>query len=230
MSAPGLDIIEHIREHQRPELYHDLHWEGSFNDYLELVRERPQLARNAFQRLYDMIMSFGTSRYTEYKKEIKHFTFFDDPIGGGKDAIFGLDVPLMKFVQVLKAAAMGYGPERRVILLHGPVGSSKSTICRLLKKGLEHYSRTPEGALYTFAWRGEDLSGIGIPPELGSERADEAMPCPMHEEPLHLIPRGVSAERPPDRKATRGAGAGETTSSEIGRSVGLFFKVKFAAG
>jgi serine protein kinase len=192
MSAPGLDIIQHIRERQNPELYQNLHWEGSFNDYLDMVRDKPQIARNSFQRLYDMIMSFGTSRYTEYKKEIAHFNFFDDPIGNGKDAIFGLDIPLMKFVQVLKAAAMSYGPERRVILLHGPVGSSKSTICRLLKKGLEHYSRTLDGALYTFVWKGEGLGGVGIPPEMETG-ADETMPCPMHEEPLHMIPREFRA-------------------------------------
>src|SRR5690606_33160187 len=125
--------------------YHDLHWEGSLVDYLGLVVEHPHVARNAFQRLYDMIVSFGATRYTEYKKEIIHYHFFDDPLGNGRDAIFGLDIPLMKLVQVLKAAAMGYGPERRVLLLHGPVGSSKSTIARLLKRGLEHYSRTPEG-------------------------------------------------------------------------------------
>ena len=39
-----------------------------------------------------------------------------------------------------------------MILLHGPVGSSKSTIARLLKRGIEEYSRTPEGALYTYDW------------------------------------------------------------------------------
>ena len=51
----------------------------------------------------------------------------------------------MKLVRVLRAAALGYGPEKRVILLHGPVGSAKSTIARLIKKGLEWYSRQPEG-------------------------------------------------------------------------------------
>ena len=55
--------------------------------------------------------------------------------------MFGLDVPLMKLVNVFKAAAHGYGAEKRVILLHGPVGSSKSTIARLLKRGLEDYTR-----------------------------------------------------------------------------------------
>ena len=182
MAVSAIDIIEQIRTRQDPTLYGDLHWEGSFTEYLQLVEENPLVARNAFQRLYDAIMSFGTRRYTEYKKEITHFTFFDDPLGGGRDAIFGLDLPLMKFVQVLKAAAMGYGPERRVLLLHGPVGSSKSTIARLLKRGLEHYSRTPEGALYTFTWLDPD---VDLPEAEGRGRD---MPCPMHEDPLRLLP------------------------------------------
>ncbi|NLY92725.1 MAG: serine protein kinase, partial [Myxococcales bacterium] len=97
-----------------------------------------------------------------------------------KDAIFGLDIPLMRLMHVLHAAAQGYGPEKRIILLHGPVGSAKSTIARLLKKGLEHYSRTPEGALYTYEW--VNLAGTGL---AGDE---DRMPCPMHDEPLRLIP------------------------------------------
>ncbi|RZA15289.1 MAG: serine protein kinase, partial [Proteobacteria bacterium] len=63
-------------------------------------------------------------------------------------------------------------------LLHGPVGSAKSTIARMLKKGLQAYSRTPEGSLYTYEW-----IGIGDILTMNNEMA-----CPMHEEPLHLIP------------------------------------------
>ncbi|MEZ0370845.1 MAG: PrkA family serine protein kinase, partial [Candidatus Sericytochromatia bacterium] len=132
-----------------------------------------KVARSAFQRVFDMVMSFGTEEYTEYKKRIIRYKFFDDPFGTGNDAIFGLDIHLMKLVQVLKAAARKYGTEKRVILLHGPVGSSKSTVARLLKKSLEQYSRTPEGALYTYAWTLDD----------GTE-----VPSPMHEEPLKLLP------------------------------------------
>jgi serine protein kinase len=195
MSTQVVDIIQQIRERQNAAAYHDLHWEGSFQEYLEMVQENPQIVRNAFQRLYDMIMSYGTRKYTEYKKEITHYHFFDDPMGNGRDAIFGLDVPLMKFVHVLKAAAMGYGPEHRVLLLHGPVGSSKSTICRLLKKGLEDYSRKPEGALYSFAWMGEGLGALGVPPEMAeAAKVGDTMPCPMHEEPLHLIPEPFRAD------------------------------------
>jgi serine protein kinase len=186
-SAAAIDIVQRIRERQNPSLYQDLHWEGSLPEYLELVQQNPYVARNAFQRIYDMIVSFGTRKYTEYKKEIIHYNFFDDPIGGGRDAIFGLDLALMKFVQVLKAAAMGYGPERRVLLLHGPVGSSKSTIARLLKRGLEHYSRTPEGALYTFSWVDAEV-------DLPDAVAGHVLPCPMHEDPLRLVPSEFRGE------------------------------------
>jgi serine protein kinase len=187
MATSTLDLIQHIREHQNTALYHDLHWEGGFLDYLDMVRADPALARNAFQRIYDMVLTFGARRYTEYKKEITHYHFFDDPFGG-KDAIYGLDIPLMKLVQVLKAAALGYGPERRVLLLHGPVGSAKSTICRLLKRGLEHYSRTPEGALYTYSWVGEGVAAGSLVGGMEVVPLEEALPCPMHEDPLHLIP------------------------------------------
>ncbi len=115
--------------------YRTLHWTGTFDEYLDIVRKNPDVARNAFQRLYDMIISWGTEEYQRQKETHLHYKFFDDPIDG-KDAIYGLDRAIMRLVSVLKAAAHGYGTERRVILLHGPVGSSKSTIARLMKKGL----------------------------------------------------------------------------------------------
>ena len=116
------------------------------------MREKPQVTRNAYQRLYDMIISYGTEEYIDNKKKLVRYNFFKDEQSGGANAIFGLDIPLMRLVHVLKAASEGYGPEKRVILLHGPVGSSKSTIARLLKQGVEQYSRSPDGALYTFEW------------------------------------------------------------------------------
>ena len=134
------EMVARIAALQDYESYRDLHWEGSFEDYLQIVRERPQVTRNAFQRLYDMIIRYGEEEYIDNKKSLKRYNFFNDAIDGGRDAIFGLDIPLMRLVHVLQAAAQGYGPEKRVILLHGPVGSSKSTIARLLKKGIEHYS------------------------------------------------------------------------------------------
>jgi serine protein kinase len=82
-----------------------------------------------------MIISFGTRSTSTTRSASSATNFFRDEIDAGADAIFGLDIPLMRLVNVFKAAAEGYGPERRVVLLHGPGGSSKSTIVRLLKKG-----------------------------------------------------------------------------------------------
>jgi serine protein kinase len=128
------------------------------------------------------VISYGTEEYIDNKKKLVRYNFFRDEIDEGKDAVFGLDIPLMRLMNVLKAASEGYGPERRVILLHGPVGSSKSTIARLLKKGVERYSTTHEGALYTFRW--VNLAETG----LASGEAD-VFDSPMHEEPLRLIPQ-----------------------------------------
>jgi serine protein kinase len=148
----GHELMQLVKTKEYEEEFAHLNWSGSFADYLDLVIEKPEIARSAIQRIYDMVMSYGYSTYKEYKKEIRHYNFFDDPMENGRDAIFGLDVHMQKLVNVLKAGSMRYGPEKRVLLLHGPVGSSKSTIARLVKKGLEKYTRQPEGALFTYTW------------------------------------------------------------------------------
>ena len=174
-------LVDRISALQDIKRYEDLHWSGTFEEYLELVRGNPRVTRTAHERVYDLIMSHGTEEYVDNKKKIVHYRFFDDESHGGRDAIFGLDIPLMRLVNVLKAAAMRYGTEKRILLLHGPVGSAKSTIARLLKKGLEEYSRTPEGALFTYEWV--------LPSELRYLTAgQEVFPSAMHEEPLKLIP------------------------------------------
>jgi serine protein kinase len=150
-----------------------LHWEGPFRAYLDMLWDKPEIARNAWQRLYDLMLSYGFDEYTEFKERRTRYRFFADPDGDGKDAVFGLEDPLMRLVDTIKAGAHGFGPERRIILLHGPVGSAKSTIARLMKRGLERYSRRPEGALYTFSWVLEDGT---------------LAHSPMNEDPLKLIP------------------------------------------
>ncbi len=165
-------LLERFSSTQSPEAYRHEHWQGSFAEYLDIVRTTPKVTRTAYQRLYDMILADG-SYPVEGTKDLVRFRFFDDPHNGGQDAIFGLTKPLMELVNVFKSAALKYGTERRVLLLHGPVGSSKSTIARLLKRGLERYARQPEGALYTFGWKEED----------GSITWD-----PMNSEPLQLVP------------------------------------------
>ena len=79
--------------------------------------------------------------------------------------LFGLEKPIAQVVEYFSAAAARLEPRKRILLLMGPVGGGKSTIAIMLREGLERYTRTARGALYA-------IKG-----------------CPMHEEPLHLIPR-----------------------------------------
>jgi serine protein kinase len=92
-----------------------------------------------------------------------------------------LDDTLENLVKFIRGAAGGYGTEKRILLLHGPVGSAKSTICRLIKRGMERYSETDAGAWYTFRWVDLPVGKDGI----YTADSDE---CPMHEQPLKLFP------------------------------------------
>ncbi|MBM3995777.1 MAG: serine protein kinase [Planctomycetes bacterium] len=173
MPATGKDILNIIREQSDLSDYRKVHWEGSFEEYMEIVREQPEVTRTAYQRLYDMILSHGVDERQENKEKITRYRFFTEFGDKINDAVYGLDRILMQLVNAFKSAAHEYGTERRVLLLHGPVGSSKSTIARLLKRGLEEYSRTDNGMLFSFAWKGPD----------GTWLKD-----PMHGDPLQLIP------------------------------------------
>lgn len=176
----GQDLLEKFSARQNADTFWQEHWQGTFAEYLDIVRENPGVVRTAHQRMYDMITSYGDYSVDEGRRgNLKRYAFFDDPDNGGRDAIFGLTEELAQLVSVFRSAALKYGSERRVLLLHGPVGSSKSTIARLLKKGIERYSLKPEGALYTFGWKEKD----------GSITWD-----PMNGDPLQLIPHAYRQE------------------------------------
>lgn len=167
------DLTSLLTDSYNPENFSDTNWSGTFQDYIKIVTQTPQVIRNAYQRMYDMIMSSGTEEVEYCKQQYTKYNFFNDT--DNSIGIFGLEEPLMELVDVLRSAAYHYGPERRIILLHGPVGSSKSTIVTILKKGLEQYSQT--NPLYSYSWLVEDEDGKPI-----------EVPCPMNEEPLKLLP------------------------------------------
>jgi serine protein kinase len=179
-----VNILSSIANMQSAQEYQELNWEGSLDDYLKLVQENPRVTRNAFQRVYDMILYHGVEESVEHKKKVTRYRFFRDEKHQGRDAVYGLDQSLNHLVDIFKSASRNYGTERRVILLHGPVGSAKSTIVRLLKKGIEDYSRTPNGAMFSFTWTNV---GNDIDKDVYQLFNDE-LPCPMREDPLHLIP------------------------------------------
>jgi serine protein kinase len=196
--SEGRNIIDLVAQRQDRDQFRRKNWFGTFEEYLELVRQNPKVTRTAYQRLYDMIMSYGVEVVESGREKRKHYRFFDDPHNDGKDAVFGLRNSLDHLVNALESAANGYGIERRVLLLHGPVGSSKSTIARLLKAGLERYSATDDGALYTLGWVSEE----------DPDNPEVIEWCPMNEEPLHLIPHRFRGEVEGQLNAGRGESAG----------------------
>ncbi|MEW6447505.1 MAG: PrkA family serine protein kinase [Bacillota bacterium] len=153
-----MDFFRRLEDHRNFE--RRLAWEGTFREYLELVRENPHICQLAHSRLYNMIRAAGV----EESNGQKRYRFF-------ADEIFGLDRTLEKLVEeYFHPAARRLDVRKRILLLMGPVSGGKSTLVNMLKRGLEKYTRTDAGAVY-------GIKG-----------------CPMHEEPLHLIPRELREE------------------------------------
>ena len=84
-------LLAKIEQLQDTSGFRGQHWEGTFEDYLDIVSKNPRACRNAFQRVYDMILSYGTEAYTENREPLVRYNFFKDPMGGGRDSIFGLE-------------------------------------------------------------------------------------------------------------------------------------------
>lgn len=114
-------------------------WEGTLKDYLNLIIENPSLHMNAHARVLRMIESAGIERGPD--GEVIKYNFFGDEIFGSENSIEEL-------VSYLRAAAAGSEVGRRILLLYGPTSSGKSQMAILLKKGLEKFSKTDEGAIY----------------------------------------------------------------------------------
>ncbi|PFE04511.1 protein prkA [Bacillus cereus] len=147
-----MDILKKIEQHREAE--ERLQWEGTFAEYLELVKERPWVAQTAHSRIYNMIKDAGIEEVEGRRK----YNFFSNQL-------FGLEDALERLVEeYFHPSAKRLDVRKRILLLMGPVSGGKSTLVTMLKRGLETYSRTDRGAV--FAIKG----------------------CPMHEDPLHLIP------------------------------------------
>src|SRR5688572_28403911 len=99
------NILSSLSNLRNVDEYEELNWEGSFEDYLKLVQENPRVTRNAFQRIYDMILSHGVEEHVEHKKMTVRFKFFRDEAHGGRDAVYGIDQSLNHLVDIFKSAS-----------------------------------------------------------------------------------------------------------------------------
>ena len=147
-----MDILKKIELYRKEEEM--LKWEGTFGEYLEIIKEKPWVAQSAHSRVYNMIKDSGV----EEDKGKKRYKFFSNQL-------FGLEESLERLVEeYFHPSAKRLDVRKRILLLMGPVSGGKSTLVTMLKRGLEAYSLTDRGAVF-------GIKG-----------------CPMHEDPLHLIP------------------------------------------
>lgn len=153
-----MEVIQWLKNYRDQEAA--LQWSGSFADYLQKVIENPKLAMHAHARIFEMIRKAGIIEEENHKK----YLFF-------AKELFGMEKTLERLVEeYFHTAAKRLDVRKRILLLMGPVSGGKSTIVTMLKKGLEEFTRTEEGAVYA-------IDG-----------------CPMHEEPLHLLPQALRDE------------------------------------
>jgi serine protein kinase len=141
-----------------------LRWEGSFRDYFELVSQNPRVAQLSHARINDMVHAGGVEKLNEGKRD--EITRYNF----FARELFGIEEPIARIVEYFKSAAQRLEVRKRILLLMGPVGGGKSTIVTMLKRGLEDWTRGEGGAVFAIK------------------------DCPMHEEPLHLIPHELRAE------------------------------------
>ena len=147
-----MSILDRLKDYREEE--ERLTWEGTFSEYLEILKTNPEVAQTAHSRIYNMIKDAGVEEVDGKKK----YNFFSEQI-------YGLEEAMERLVEeYFHSAAKRLDVRKRILLLMGPVSGGKSTIVTMLKRGLEKYSRTNAGAIYA-------IKG-----------------CPMHEDPLHLIP------------------------------------------
>jgi serine protein kinase len=141
-----------------------LRWEGSFRDYFELVSQNPRIAQLSHARINDMVHAAGVEKLNEGTRD--EITRYNF----FAHELFGIEEPIARIVEYFKSAAQRLEVRKRILLLMGPVGGGKSTIVTMLKRGLEEWTRTEGGAVFAIK------------------------DCPMHEEPLHLIPHELRPE------------------------------------
>ncbi|MDO5516600.1 MAG: PrkA family serine protein kinase [Clostridium sp.] len=152
------EFIETDREKANKEKF-----SGTFLEYLDIVKEHPEVAKLAHKRIYDMIISKGVEELKGEENPRIRKIYGNDVIrryGFFKNDFYGIDKVIMKLANYFKSAGMKGEEARQVLYLVGPVGAGKSSIVESLKSALEDCE-----PVYT-------LKG-----------------CPMHEEPLHLIPK-----------------------------------------
>jgi predicted Ser/Thr protein kinase len=176
----------------------------SFEEYLELFLQGPHAqVRNSAQYLHDVLDHFGTAPVQHPSGPMRRFKLFDLTDGERMGRVAGQE-EVQNALYRLLGNFVRAGAVNKLILLHGPNGSAKSTLVDALKRGMELYSREPQGALYELAWifpseklvkgsigfgdraAGGELTTFA---HLDEESVEVRVTCEMRDHPLFAMPR-----------------------------------------
>ncbi len=141
-----------------------MRWEGTFRQFLNdvLADQAERVTRTSHEYVWDMLRWYAGREEQEGEEATPYALFSRE--------LYGIDAALERVVEYFKSASAGSEVGRRLLLLLGPPSGGKSSLVILLKRGLEEYSHTDDGALY-------GLQG-----------------SPIHESPLLLVPHSLRPE------------------------------------
>ncbi|OFZ22109.1 MAG: hypothetical protein A2X94_08770 [Bdellovibrionales bacterium GWB1_55_8] len=180
----------------------------AFDEYLGLLAEQPERqTRGSAKYLADLMDHFGHSPIEGAAPEpgaAQRFRLFDQPVDGIAPKVVGQESVQNHLYRALRTFTR-QKLNNKLILLHGPNGSAKSSIAHALMGGMERYSHLNEGAVYTFNWvfpverytKGgiglNTYSGTATPlasfAKLPDEEVAARVPCDLKDHPLLMVPR-----------------------------------------
>jgi serine protein kinase len=139
-------------------------FEGTLQEYLSILEENPSVTKLAHKRLYDAITAHGITRLQKSDERCSKIFSGEElrTYDYFQSKFFGMERSLAKIMRFLRSASLKGEESRQVLLLLGPVGAGKSALMERIKMALEECE-----PMY-------HIDG-----------------CPIHEEPLHLIPRSL---------------------------------------
>ncbi len=183
----------------------------SFEEWFGRAAANPRRhLRNAAQYLADALDFYGVEEVERPGGTVRRWKLFDCPWDDGKDHLVGQETVQEAIARVVHDFARA-GRVNRLIMLHGPNGSAKSTAIACLMRAIEDYSRRDEGVLYTFNWVFPSSrvakkpvgfgAGSGSPADstasyayLPDDDIDARIPADLRDHPALLIPRPYRRE------------------------------------
>jgi serine protein kinase len=176
--------VSDVSEENKKRTPDDLRETYDFDWYYNEVYEDPAILRNAHQRLADMFKFYGTE-YNDDREIVEYSIATEDPLNNGENCYFGREIhnAIHRFVNKIDSGARHLGPQKRIKLLLGPVGSGKSDFDKKIREYFEDYTRRPHGRMYTFRWT--NLHGI-IPSQ---DPSDDEVRSPLNQDPIVLLPK-----------------------------------------